>query len=313
MTRRRGLLLAALVLTAGTPGAAQEILLRGGRSFPSPGFTAFWLGYAPWVPGPVRLTGSFLLYDASESNLLGLGGEVALPVGAWTVGADAAAGFATGALGGDWGMWSLGVARRLIAWPVGLHAELRYRSIPDYRTRGLELGLRLAIPIGGGGGGGGRGTGPPPPLGPPTGEVVPLTVPAVPRSAAADAVVMSALDVMGTPYVWGGTDANGFDCSGLVQYAYRQHGVALPRRSVDQARAGRAVAARLDALAPGDVLVFASGGTVSHVGLYIGSGRFIHSASRGVKVSRLDQADPEGRWWWERWVGVRRVLDDPVP
>jgi cell wall-associated NlpC family hydrolase len=61
---------------------------------------------------------------------------------------------------------------------------------------------------------------------------------------------------------------------------------------------------------PGDILTFAasSGGQVTHVGLYIGEGRFIHSASDGVRTSRLGPDDPNGRWWWDRWVGARRVV-----
>jgi cell wall-associated NlpC family hydrolase len=49
---------------------------------------------------------------------------------------------------------------------------------------------------------------------------------------------------------------------------------------------------------------------VSHVGLYIGDGRFIHSASRGVQISVLSDDDPYGRWWFKRWVGARRIIED---
>ena len=71
-------------------------------------------------------------------------------------------------------------------------------------------------------------------------------------------IVATALTVMGTPYRWGGTNTDGFDCSGLIQYAYGQHGITLARRSVDQARAGSEVARELSALEPGDILTFAS-------------------------------------------------------
>jgi probable lipoprotein NlpC len=113
---------------------------------------------------------------------------------------------------------------------------------------------------------------------------------------------------MGTAYRLGGTTSAGFDCSGLIQYAYAQHGIALPRTSAEQARAGVQVDRRLDALRPGDILTFSnSGGPVTHVGLYVGDGRFVHSATGGVQLSRLGPDDPYGKWWWARWVGARRV------
>lgn len=123
-------------------------------------------------------------------------------------------------------------------------------------------------------------------------------------------VVETALDVLGSPYQWGGTAENGFDCSGLIQYAYARHGIRLPRTSRDQAQAGSAVARVVDSLLPGDILAFAggAGGAVTHVGLYVGEGKFIHSSSTGVKLSRLDQNDPEGAYWIPKWVAARRLL-----
>ncbi|HEU4697966.1 MAG TPA: C40 family peptidase [Gemmatimonadales bacterium] len=125
-------------------------------------------------------------------------------------------------------------------------------------------------------------------------------------------VVQTVREAMGTRYQLGGRgeDGDGFDCSGLIQHAYARIGVALPRRSVDQAREGRAVARDPDRLAPGDILTFAERGRrVTHVGMYVGDGRFIHSASRGVRVSLLSRNDPDGRWWLRRWVGVRRIVE----
>lgn len=123
-------------------------------------------------------------------------------------------------------------------------------------------------------------------------------------------VVETALDVLGSPYQWGGTADNGFDCSGLIQYAYARHGIRLPRTSRDQAQAGSPVARVVDSLLPGDILAFAgqAGGSVTHVGLYVGEGKFIHSSSTGVKLSRLDPSDPDGAYWIPKWVAARRLL-----
>jgi peptidoglycan DL-endopeptidase CwlO len=91
--------------------------------------------------------------------------------------------------------------------------------------------------------------------------------------------VRSALGQLGTPYVWGGAAPGGFDCSGLVQWAYRQVGVFLPRTTWSQSSVGRYVS--LAALRAGD-LVFANGG--EHVGLYIGGGRVVQAPYTGTVV-----------------------------
>jgi len=129
-----------------------------------------------------------------------------------------------------------------------------------------------------------------------------------------EGVVASARVALGKPYLYGGTGrgSTGFDCSGLIQYAYAQQGIMLPRVSSAQASAGKEVERSLDALSRGDILTFASqpgGSRVSHVGLYLGDGRFIHSSSsRGVMESTLSGTDPNGQWWFVRWVGARRVI-----
>ena len=123
-------------------------------------------------------------------------------------------------------------------------------------------------------------------------------------------IVQTALAVLGTPYEWGGTAENGFDCSGLIQYAYARHGIRLPRTSHDQAHAGSLVTPIIEALQPGDILLFSAqpGGGVTHVGMYVGEHTFIHSSNAGVGLSRLEAQDSDGAWWVERWVGARRVV-----
>jgi len=118
-------------------------------------------------------------------------------------------------------------------------------------------------------------------------------------------VVQLALESIGTPYEWGGSDANGFDCSGLIQFAYGRFGIRVPRTSTAQMRAGSSVEPEPELLRPGDVLGFSTGsGPASHVGLYIGEGEFIHSSSSGVRVSTL-----RSTYWQESLVAARRIVE----
>jgi peptidoglycan DL-endopeptidase CwlO len=117
-------------------------------------------------------------------------------------------------------------------------------------------------------------------------------------------VVAEAERFEGTPYVWGGTSPSGFDCSGLVQYAYGQLGVSLPRTSEEQADVGTAVDS-LSAAQPGDLVFFAgSDGTASspgHVGIYVGNGQMIDAPHTGTSVQV--QSVPAAQV-----VAIRRVL-----
>jgi len=104
-------------------------------------------------------------------------------------------------------------------------------------------------------------------------------------------VVTIALQYLGVPYVWGGSTPNGFDCSGLTQYCYRQVGVSLPRTSQSQYLAGQHIARdRLDLLKPGDLVFFGTDGDgddVHHVGMYVGDGNYVHAPYTGAVV-RVD-------------------------
>ncbi|MEV7285348.1 NlpC/P60 family protein [Streptomyces sp. NPDC093252] len=109
---------------------------------------------------------------------------------------------------------------------------------------------------------------------------------AAPNTRAA-AAVSYARQKLGSPYVWGATGPDAFDCSGLIQAAYRSAGVALPRTTYAQIDAGRRISR--SELRPGDLVFFYSG--ISHVGLYIGDGRMIHAPnpSAPVRVAPIDQ------------------------
>ncbi|MGW1541101.1 NlpC/P60 family protein [Streptomyces sp. NPDC002309] len=109
---------------------------------------------------------------------------------------------------------------------------------------------------------------------------------AAPSSRAA-AAVSYAYQKLGSPYVWGATGPNAFDCSGLTQAAYRSAGVALPRTTYAQIDAGRRIPR--SELAPGDLVFFYSG--ISHVGLYVGNGQMIHAPnpSAPVRLAPIDQ------------------------
>ena len=99
-------------------------------------------------------------------------------------------------------------------------------------------------------------------------------------------VVNAAKAHLGLPYLYGGTSpSTGFDCSGLTQYAFRQAGITIPRVSYEQAAAGRSVP--YSQLRVGDLVAFNS--PVSHVGIYVGNGQFIHSPKTGdvVKITKL--------------------------
>lgn len=104
------------------------------------------------------------------------------------------------------------------------------------------------------------------------------------------AVVDLATRMIGSPYRWGGATPEGFDCSGLVYYAFGEAGIKVPRTSQEQYQAARPVP--VSSARPGDLVFFGQGGRISHVGIYIGDQRFIHSpeAGQSVKISALSEA-----------------------
>ncbi len=123
------------------------------------------------------------------------------------------------------------------------------------------------------------------------------------NDTAAKAVVY-AKEMLGKPYRSAGdSPAEGFDCSGLVKYSYARVGIAMPRDTQSQRRASMLISMR--GWREGDLLFFDQDGKKSsHVGLYLGKGRFIHAPSSGGKV-RIDSVDAD--FWKKHFVEARRV------
>lgn len=122
-------------------------------------------------------------------------------------------------------------------------------------------------------------------------------------------VVQAGLAAIGTPYSWGGDDAaEGFDCSGLVLFVYREiAGLELPRTARQQRTQGDTVPNKQQ-LKPGDLVFFATRGrgATSHVGIYIGQNKFVHAPRRGAKVRVDEMKNP---YWSKRYVGARSYID----
>lgn len=131
-------------------------------------------------------------------------------------------------------------------------------------------------------------------------------------STKATGMVMQAMDLLGVPYRRGGTsESSGFDCSGFVRHLYEKSvGQLLPRRAEEQARSTEVI--EREELKPGDLVFFNTmRRAFSHVGIYVGDGKFIHAprAGKSVKVDDMRSA-----YWQKRFNGARRVpLDSENP
>jgi cell wall-associated NlpC family hydrolase len=119
-------------------------------------------------------------------------------------------------------------------------------------------------------------------------------------SSLAISLTRSAMRFIGTPYVFGGTSSAGFDCSGYTQHVFAMLGISLPRTADAQYYAGRPTTG---GIAAGDLVFFQTYlPGPSHVGIYIGGGRFIHSSGHGVRISALRES-----YWAARYLGAKRV------
>lgn len=124
----------------------------------------------------------------------------------------------------------------------------------------------------------------------------------------ARAAVATGREYIGVPYVWGGSTPDGFDCSGFVQYVYRKHGVPLPRTSRQMAHAGERIKPSIGSLREGDLMLFRGrNGVISHVALYAGRNRILHSSSSGHGVGFDDLSTKRGSYFVSHLVAARRV------
>lgn len=126
------------------------------------------------------------------------------------------------------------------------------------------------------------------------------------RDVNAGSLIGTALANLGTRYVWGGTSRSGFDCSGLTSYVYKQHGKAIPRTAAAQAKQGQTVSK--GELKEGDLVFFRTsrGNRISHVGIYMGNGKFVHASSGSGKV--ITSSLNEG-YYNRRYAGAKRVAN----
>jgi len=133
--------------------------------------------------------------------------------------------------------------------------------------------------------------------------VTPFIGKAEASSSDSASLIDTAASLQGIKYAYGGTTTAGFDCSGFVTYVFNQHGIKLSRTSSGMYASGTKV--NKEDLQAGDLVFFnTSGKGVSHVGIYVGDGKFTHaSTSKGVRTDKLN--DPH--YWGKRYVGAKRI------
>ncbi|MEW6226711.1 MAG: C40 family peptidase [Bacillota bacterium] len=118
-------------------------------------------------------------------------------------------------------------------------------------------------------------------------------------------IIDTAMQLVGTPYLWGGMSTDGVDCSGFVYTVFYVNGVALPRDASDQYKAGTSVGR--PGLIPGDLVFYSTySAGASHVGIYIGNSKVIQSGAKTKGVAVIDLDDPS---YGPKYIGARRVLE----
>ncbi|GGN97746.1 C40 family peptidase [Saccharibacillus kuerlensis] len=138
------------------------------------------------------------------------------------------------------------------------------------------------------------------------GAAIVFTSGAVNTSEASSVPIKSAVSqVAGTPYKYGGTTTSGFDCSGFTRYIFKKFGINLPRTAASQAKQGTTVSKAN--LRVGDLVFFnTTGRGISHVGFYMGGGKFAHSSSsKGVSTASLSNS-----YWSKRYVTAKRATSE---
>jgi cell wall-associated NlpC family hydrolase len=126
-------------------------------------------------------------------------------------------------------------------------------------------------------------------------------VPSSPEAALGNEIALRAIALIGSPYQWGAAGPHRFDCSGLVRFIHNDLGIGVPRTAAEQYAAARRV--DIQQVAPGDLLFFKINGSISHVAIYAGDGRFVHAPQTGRPVE-LRTLDDE--YYRPRLVGVGR-------
>lgn len=117
-------------------------------------------------------------------------------------------------------------------------------------------------------------------------------------------LIKTAKSYIGVPYKYGGTNSKGFDCSGYLQYLFKKQGFNIPRTADEQYNLGVNVS-KIKDLAPGDLVFFSENNEISHCGIYLGKGEFIHaSTSQGIRVDAL-----YNDYWKLRYAGGKRIVE----